>query len=270
MKIEIIDQNWLIRLKPLFSESYQEEIEIQDELDYFLDAQPKNWLVAIDASRKPIGFIRCFSYSNNNSFAVELYAEKPETELSLINEFDKCNVNTNRQIRFCLNNQKSQIINYLKQIGYTYQIEEFQTYILSAIKSSERDPSIRTGMDEISEVEQIVQILSHFGEISHSKIIDWISQKKIVICEKHNTIVAAALINELDDSIEIVELAVDEKNRRKGYAESLIHGMSKMFVEKKLKLNVNKENKAAIALYKKCGFIERGDLAETWLTKKFD
>ena len=70
-----------------------------------------------------------------------------------------------------------------------------------------------------------------------------------------------AIISTVDENIEILALAVDKNNRRRGVAKSLltrIKFLAKKKRIKKIKLEVANDNLAAIRLYQNMGFFRTG------------
>lgn len=266
MKIELINKNYLIKLESLFSESYGEKISIQDEIEYFEETNPSNWFVSINSENEPSGFIRSFPFLDNTNFRVELYARNNiNIEKDLIQKFDESN--KDKIVRFCLNMSKNNLINYLKEIGYTYKIEEFKMFTYSKKLEISENKSIRFGNTSSKEIYEIIDILSEFEKFSESKVINLIKENKIVICEKNNIIVGVSLNNIYEDFVEIVEISVKNEFRRKGFGKELLEGIIFKYSDKKLKLKVNKENIAAIKLYEKVGFEEKIEDNQLWLSK---
>jgi GNAT superfamily N-acetyltransferase len=269
MKIETIDKNWIKKLEDLFSKSYGEKIDINEEIDYFNEFKPKNWYVSIDNSGIPNGFIRSFPYSEDQEFQIELFANSLDIKISLINLFDTCISNINKKFRFCLQKNQSSLIEYLKNIGYTHKVEEFKKFVLTNRSNIQIKNIIRMGRNEPKEILQIIDILSHFGKLSESKVIELINKNKIIVCLNQSCIVAAAMINVYEKFVEIVEISVLNEHRRKGYATECIIGITSKYPDKKIILEVNKDNIKAIKLYEKLGFDEKTEENKIWLTKLY-
>jgi ribosomal protein S18 acetylase RimI-like enzyme len=268
MKIELINKNYLIKLEPLLSESYGEKISIQDEIEYFEETKPTNWFVSINSDNDLLGFIRSFPFLDNTNVEVELYARNDiNIEKSLIQKFD--GINENKIVRFCLNMTQKVLISYLKEIGYTYKIEEFKMYVFSKKNDISDNKSIRFGKTSSKEIYEIIDVLSEFNKFSESQIINLIKDNKIVVCEKNNIIVGVSLNNIYENYIEIAEISVKNELRRNGFGKELLEGIIFKYPDKKLKLKVNKENISAIKLYEKVGFEEKIEDNEIWLSKNF-
>jgi hypothetical protein len=269
MKIEIINKNWIIELEHLLSKSYGEKINIKEEIDYLNEFTPENWYVSIDNSCIPNGFIRCFPYSEDQEFEIELFANSIDTKIALIDMFDKCATNINKKFRFCLHKNQSSLIDYLKNIGYTYNIQEFKMFILKNRPNIQNKNLIRMGKKESKEILDIIEVLSRFGKLSKSKVIQLINEDRIVVCVKQSHIVAAAMINVYEKFVELVEISVLKNHRRKGYATECIMGIMSKYPDKILKLEVSKDNIKAIKLYEKLGFEEKTEENKIWLTKLY-
>lgn len=270
MKIKLIDKNWLTKLQPLLSQSFGEEVLIQDEIEYFEKEKPKNWFVAVNEQNQPIGFIRYFPLNDNNYFNVEFYANNLATEKELIEKFD--NSFQDIVMQFRINKTKEKLVDYLKAIGYVDKIEEFQEYILLQKFEKKENKSIRFGKQTKQEISEIIEILKALKNHSESEITKLIEENKIVVCEKDNEIIGVSLNNINKKTIEIVEIVIQKEFRRQGFGKELLEGIlflySTKFPKIIFELKVEKENIAAIKLYEKVGFKENQKNCELWLTKK--
>lgn len=63
-------------------------------------------------------------------------------------------------------------------------------------------------------------------------------------------------IQDLIDEIDVINIAINEENRRKGYASKLIEHVINYAKDKKIILEVSDQNISALNLYKKYNFIE--------------
>jgi len=270
MKIESINKNWLIKLQVLFSKSFGENISIQDEVEYFEKEKPKNWFVAINNKDLPIGFIRYFPINNRKLFVAELYANDLINQKKLIEKFD--NNIKKLSIQFRIKKTEQKLINYLKTMGYDQKIEEFKEYVYSKQLIGNENKSIRFGRKTKKEISKIVEILKELRHHSKSEIAKLIDENRIVIYKKNDKIIGTSVNNINNKSIEIVEIAIKNKFRRKGFGKELLEETmclySNKYPKKTFKLKIEKENIAAIKLYEKVGFRENKENCELWLTKK--
>ena len=63
-------------------------------------------------------------------------------------------------------------------------------------------------------------------------------------------------IQDLSDEIDVINIVINEENRRKGYASKLIEHVINYAKDKKIILEVSDQNTSALNLYKKYNFIE--------------
>ena len=63
-------------------------------------------------------------------------------------------------------------------------------------------------------------------------------------------------IQDLIDEIDVINIVINEENRRKGYASKLIENVINYAKDKKIILEVSDQNTSALNLYKKYNFIE--------------
>ena len=63
-------------------------------------------------------------------------------------------------------------------------------------------------------------------------------------------------IQDLIDEIDVINIVINEENRRKGYASKLIEHVINYAKDKKIILEVSDQNTSALNLYKKYNFIE--------------
>jgi ribosomal-protein-alanine N-acetyltransferase len=112
-----------------------------------------------------------------------------------------------------------------------------------------------------------------------TEVSDWTSQK-LQSCLEHadylawklsifDQMVAYILINIAGDEAHIMHLAVDPEHRRKGYGAYLLKNtlqeMAKLYKQAVI-LEVNENNRAAIALYEKIGFQQIGQRKNYYVT----
>ena len=102
----------------------------------------------------------------------------------------------------------------------------------------------------IKDLEEINNLLSEFNYKLNSLDEEFL---KVVIHES-NIIDGVLVYKYIYDRIEIDYIIVSKDKRRSGIAYSLMNYLDKYNVS--ITLEVNEINKAAINLYKKCGFIE--------------
>lgn len=79
---------------------------------------------------------------------------------------------------------------------------------------------------------------------------------KTFLCIEGNDLIGFVHIQDLIDEIDIVNIVINEENRRKGYASKLIDYVISYANGKKIILEVSDQNISAINLYKKYNFVE--------------
>ena len=79
---------------------------------------------------------------------------------------------------------------------------------------------------------------------------------KTFLCVDNDKLIGFIHIQDLVDEIDIINLVIDEKYRRKGYASMLIDYVTNYAKDKKIILDVSDQNLSAINLYKKYNFVE--------------
>ena len=70
----------------------------------------------------------------------------------------------------------------------------------------------------------------------------------------NNNIIGFIHIQDLIDEVDIIDIVIDEKYRRKGYGKSLINYIFDFYKDKKVILEVSVDNEAAVNLYKSLNF----------------
>ena len=102
-------------------------------------------------------------------------------------------------------------------------------------------------------ISELVSIFKRYKE-NYNPIINDFS--KIYIYEINNEIVGFVLFSIMYEKCEIIDIFVDEKERRKGIARSLIEEIINDFDIENITLEVSNNNISAINLYEKLGFIK--------------
>jgi len=84
---------------------------------------------------------------------------------------------------------------------------------------------------------------------------------QIYVCESGGEVVAVLQSRQIDHELEILDIAVDSRHRRKGLAtlllQSVLHVAEKAGAQE-IFLEVRESNAAALALYRKFGFVATG------------
>lgn len=81
---------------------------------------------------------------------------------------------------------------------------------------------------------------------------------KTFVYNLNNDVVGFIHIQDFDDEIDIISVVIDEKFRNRGFASKLMDYVVNYSNGRKIILEVNGNNKAAIGLYKKYGFKDVG------------
>lgn len=79
---------------------------------------------------------------------------------------------------------------------------------------------------------------------------------KTFLCIDNKKVIGFIHIQELVDELDIINIVISEKYRRRGYASMLINHVINFAKGKKLILEVSEQNINAINLYKKHNFVE--------------
>lgn len=79
---------------------------------------------------------------------------------------------------------------------------------------------------------------------------------KTFLCVDNDKFIGFIHIQDLVDEIDIINIVIDERYRRKGYASMLIDYVTNYAKDKKIILEVSDQNLSAMNLYKKYNFVE--------------
>lgn len=88
----------------------------------------------------------------------------------------------------------------------------------------------------------------------YSSLNEGVNSTYVLIVDKN--IIGFIHIQQLIDEVDIIDVVVDEEYRRKGYGKKLVEFVIHSNPGKRIILEVSVNNKAAIGLYNKLGFIE--------------
>lgn len=100
------------------------------------------------------------------------------------------------------------------------------------------------------------EISPNFSKTNHLEEILEDPYTKILVYEKEGKVIGFLLYIELPDTVDIIDILVDQAYRRQNVASCLLDYMMSEIKEsvKLLTLEVRKSNKKAISLYEKFGF----------------
>lgn len=111
-------------------------------------------------------------------------------------------------------------------------------------------------IDDYDEIIKIHNLYFH-DKWSHQNIktMDDIDNYSFIILKKNKKIAAYIILYDTIDSIDLFEIAVDEKYVRQGLGTKLLEASFQKNLKKDIFLEVNEDNKNAIFLYEKNKFI---------------
>ena len=120
-----------------------------------------------------------------------------------------------------------------------------------------RDISI----DEIDDVLRLHQATAPWYRINRAALTEYITETryKIVGIYRDDMIIGIIILMIVKDEADIIFIETSTSARRLGYGLSLINWVTHEYNLHDLYLEVNKTNEAAIAFYKKIGFITVGN-----------
>jgi [ribosomal protein S18]-alanine N-acetyltransferase len=95
----------------------------------------------------------------------------------------------------------------------------------------------------------------------HSPSTPQNSSNQVYVCESGGEVVAVLQSRQIDRELEILDVAVDSRHRRKGFATLLLESLLQLAKQRgaqEFSLEVRESNAAALALYRKFGFATTG------------
>jgi ribosomal-protein-alanine N-acetyltransferase len=84
---------------------------------------------------------------------------------------------------------------------------------------------------------------------------------QVMVCESGGEVVAVLQSRQIDRELEILDVAVDSRRRRKGFATLLLESLLQLAKQRGAQeffLEVRESNAPALALYRKFGFVVAG------------
>jgi ribosomal protein S18 acetylase RimI-like enzyme len=265
-KIKTIEKSDLVVLEPLLHTSFGEGFELQDELDYF-DAMPHHSWFYLLRDKKPHGFIRCFEIEKE-LYQIELYVIPSETFLQnnkdLIEHFLSFHQLGNVQGRFDVNESQRDILELLIERFPQAQIKRF----LHMQKLWQATPAIENDCQTDAETffEQVASILRVLKPYTVNELKSLYAEHKLfVFCDAGVPVSALHLEPRSADRGEVITLATEFTQLRRGYAEKLLlKFVSSGHSYKQIELKVDGNNTAAVNLYRKMGFREVFAHTQQW------
>ena len=264
--ISKIEKSDLYKLEPLLRASFGEGFDIQDELDYFSQMPHSSWFYLYD--HQPTGFIRCFNV-HNELYTVELYVGKAlqRSELleALIKHFLAYNqLASEASIRFAVGESDTALLDILARLFPNSRVERF-LYLRRLLP--DYDGEIREyelSGEDLERVRDILKILKTYSVAELASL--YLNKRVCVHCEDNIPVAALQLGPSAQGTCEIITLATDSSQLRKGYATKLLR---KAFQEVaahsgEMGLKVNEKNTAALNLYERLGFQVFPEKHEQW------
>jgi ribosomal protein S18 acetylase RimI-like enzyme len=257
IEIKKIEKTDLKVLAPLFNSTFEGELNIQDEIDYFEEAPHHSWFF-LEASGNAQGFIRCFPIEKN-LYLMDLYVKQSEQYSEYLEKLVRYFLEQNSlvksaEIRFEIPEKDSESNELLKKLFPYAQLKKYLIMEKDLTTSTDSTFKAKPEQTDFTKIANILSTLKTYS-LEHLKYL--YSQNKVCVVHE-NTVPVAALHFESTQSqtCEIITLATDKTKLRKGFAKKLLN----RFFEKvrtnykKIELKVDQQNQPAVTLYKNSGF----------------
>ena len=265
MTVRAIKKGDLRALEPLLRASYgADDFSLEDELEAFEEAKPKDWFVLIDP--EPKGLIRYFPLSENLYFG-ELYvvpgpARAARLRRLLEHFLARHRLPSTARLRLDTLSSDTDLDDLLSQVpnatSKTLAFYQLETPAQARTSAGKTEPF---GRWELEQVQRILGDLKDYGLETLERL-----DRAGALAAVWDEDVQAALHVETKgaEGLEVVTLATDPAARRQGYASALLQNLFMKHPGVTVVLKVEVTNEAAIRLYERAGFVRDERKTERW------
>jgi ribosomal protein S18 acetylase RimI-like enzyme len=256
-------------LESLLSASYGEAIVYQDEADYFVARQPSHWYYATDDLETPIGFIRYFPVAKKPLVQLECYAPALATKEALLAHLLR-QWNVQKAVRLVVSADESAWLAVVEQLGLVCQTV-YYTYRCQLHQKIPPSSLVRFAADTPEDRNAVQRLLKQdFEQLPHERLLLHLQEHHLTILQKEGRVVACCLVSDHDIKKEIIQITVDQQQRRQGHGTLLLQQSMRLHHQhsdtQQFTLSVRQTNTAAIALYERLGFERQA--VQHWMVYK--
>lgn len=261
----------LERLIPLFEKSYGAEVLLTDEQTYFDAKSAQDWIYVWDeTNQKAIAFFRNYKLNDELIYIDYWLTENPMNSSfysNIIQNFCTEILKKGKTIKWTFDEHQQVAYQWIKETGNIEEERIFYHYNLDVINycsklnvsSDKIYCALCTELSNSEENKQLINLFAHWTLPSLEKLKTWIQQKKLFKFQKGAQLIGAALVNDQNKQIELVQIIIRSEDRGKGYGtvclDLLIQDIQSNYPScQEIYLDVNQENQIARKLYKNLGF----------------
>jgi ribosomal protein S18 acetylase RimI-like enzyme len=264
----------LPRLEGLLRASYGDGLDMQDELDYFPDPAPPDWLFLTDANGEPQGFLRYFAVSDS-LFAAEFFvppsANRSQYLEMLLEAFSKCRtLPKDSVLRVDALASDLEMETSLKKFARINEVRHFH-HFERQVRGLDQ-PLERVALNGV-QLEQTRDVLAALKTYELEQLEELWNTKQLFILEIDGRVVAVTHLQHKSDTVlDIATFATTEAKRGQGYGTRLLTTILETLepAVDTVELKVRSSNEAAIRLYERCGFTHVPSRDESWWYTAWD
>lgn len=260
MKINPINANNIIKIQHLLSESAGYKVDLHDEVD---SLSMGGYGYFTELNDEATGFIRAYPISNDTFLGEFLCADHT------LNNLLKCfTLNKIKQrLRFDFTLKSKNLIDTFKHYGF-HEIREYLHFEKLNLNGN-LDTKFRIATSD--DLEAILKTISELHKYENNELLKSIESGSFYILENETGFTTAATkVSYQENSLEIIEFAVNSAERKNGYGNRCLNSIDSLAMNKeydKITLKVESTNTPAISLYRKSGYTEITDKTQWWIYK---
>ena len=274
MPVFPITRDNLPRLEGLLRASYGDGLELQNELDYFPDPAPLDWLFLADANGEPQGFLRYFPVSDS-LFAAEFFvppsANRNQHLEALLGEFSACRtLPADAVLRVDALASDGEMEAALKKFVWINEVRHFWHFERTVQPTSQQLE--REALSDM-QLEETRDVLSALKTYELERLRELWNARQLIILEVDGHVVAAAHLQQKSSTVlDIATFASAEARRGRGYGTRLLTTILETLepAVDTVQLKVRSRGEAAIKLYERCGFTHVRSRDESWWYASFN
>ncbi|MCH2044756.1 MAG: GNAT family N-acetyltransferase [Saprospiraceae bacterium] len=186
---------------------------------------------------------------------------------NLIQNFCKEILKKGKRIKWTFEEYQQAVYQLVKTTGnlreervfYHYNLDLINYFAKLNVSSDRIYCALCTELNNSEENKQLINLFAHWTQPSLEKLKTWIQEKKLFKFQQGTQLIGAALVNDHDKQIELVQIIIRSEDRGKGYGIVCLD----LFIQdirsnrpscQEIYLDVNQENQIARKLYESLGF----------------
>jgi ribosomal protein S18 acetylase RimI-like enzyme len=268
MPVHPFTRDTLPSLEALLRASYGDGLELADELEYFPQPPPRDWLFVTDATGEPQGFIRYYPV-DEHLLAAEFFVapglERARFAHELLAAFGQRHaLPANAMLRVDLAARDTELQRALEAHARVVEDRTFWHFARTPLATTMQPARAPLSPQHLEQTKHVLGTLIQYDENTLQR--HWLERNLFVVADGAEVVAAAHLQSRGAGVMDIASIATARHKRGQGFGTRLLEHVLNAQDQsiRTVELKVHSSNTAATKLYERCGFQRVPDNDQVW------